>query len=198
MRGYIPGLVLAAAAGLLVWGGDLLGLDLEYVALLGAALGGAVGLVPDRSPLLRAGGLLTGAIVAWIGYGVRAAILPDTSGGRAVAAVSIVLLSVLIAFLASGRLPLWTMLIGIAAVIGAYEESYTEAPAEFLTTSPSAMTTVLLTASLGFLATTLFGSEILEERIRERDATTSDDDPNHADTVVDLDGRGNFLEGTLR
>ncbi|MGH8828052.1 MAG: hypothetical protein ACRDVZ_10770, partial [Jiangellaceae bacterium] len=159
MRGYVvPGLILAAAAGLLVWGGDLLGLDLEYVALLGVALGGAAGLVPDRSPLLRAGGLLTGAVIAWIGYAVRAAVLPDTSGGRAVAAVGVVVLCTFIAFMAAGRVPLWSMLIGVAAIVGAYEEIYTAAPARFMSTSPTATTAVLLAAAFGFLATILLGS----------------------------------------
>lgn len=214
MRGYVwPGLILAVATGLLVWGGDALGLELEHVALLGAALGGALGLVPDRSPLARAGGFLIGALAAWIGYAVRAAWLPDSSSGRAVAAMLVVVVAMFAAFLAAGRLPLWAMLLGAAGVVGAYEDPYTAAPAEFLSTSPTALTTVLMAAALGFLATIVLGTQIEDERARERDHHDDDDSGEaDADDVDDNAGRGRrrrsgsaappaddtFWEGALR
>lgn len=203
MRGYfLPGLFLAVATGLLVWGGDWLGLELEHVALLGAALGGATGVVPDRAPWERAAGLLSGAVLAWIGYALRAAWLPDTSGGRGVAAMLVVLACLLIAFLTSGRLPLWSFLIGAAAVVGAYEVAYTAAPPEFVETSPTALTTVLLAAAFGFLATVFLGNSIEDERARERGRYAPDDEPDAGrsdpgeagdDTV-----RGPFWERALR
>lgn len=206
MRGYfLPGLFLAVATGVLVWGGEWLGLELEHVALLGAALGGATGVVPDRAPWERAAGLLSGALLAWLGYALRAAWLPDTSAGRGVAAMIVVLACLLIAFLTSGRLPLWSFLIGAAAVVGAYEVAYTAAPPEFFQTSPSALTTVLLAAAFGFLATVFLGNTIEDERARERGRYASDDEPDavqaEPDDKDDKAGdtaRGPFWEGALR
>ena len=64
------------------------------MALLGAALGAVVALVPDRTPLVRLGGFAAGFVAAFIGYVLRAALLPDTSAGRAVAVVIVLLLCV--------------------------------------------------------------------------------------------------------
>lgn len=205
MRGYfLPGVFLAVATGVLVFGGDWLGLELEHVALLGAALGGATGVVPDRQPWERAAGLLAGAVLAWLGYALRAAWLPDTSAGRGVAAMLVVLACLLIAFLTSGRLPLWSFLIGAAAVVGSYEVAYTAAPPEFVETSPTALTTVLLAAAFGFLATVFLGNTIEEERARERGRYASDDEPDAArpepepEEPADDTARGPFWERALR
>ncbi|WP_157987562.1 hypothetical protein [Jiangella endophytica] len=203
MRGYfLPGVFLAVATGVLVFGGDWLGLELEHVALLGAALGGATGVVPDRAPWERAAGLLAGAVLAWLGYALRAAWLPDTSAGRGVAAMLVVLACLLIAFLTSGRLPLWSFLIGAAAVVGSYEVAYTAAPPEFVETSPTALTTVLLAAAFGFLATVFLGNTIEEDRARERGRYASDDEPDAVQPepgeTADDTSRGPFWEGALR
>ncbi|TDC45569.1 hypothetical protein E1212_28695 [Jiangella ureilytica] len=197
MRGYfLPGLFLAVATGVLVWGGEWLGLELQHVALLGAALGGATGVVPDRAPWERAAGLLSGAVLAWIGYALRAAWLPDTSAGRGVAAMLVVLACLLIAFLTSGRLPLWSFLMGAAAVVGAYEVAYTAAPPEFVETSPTALTTVLLAAAFGFLATVFLGNSIEDERERERGRYAPDDDPESGDRGGDNTGDGRGVADT--
>ena len=42
---------------------------------------------------------------------------------------------------------------GAAAIVGAYEETYTNAPSQFIHESPTAATTVLLAAALGYVAT---------------------------------------------
>jgi hypothetical protein len=144
-------LALCAAAVLLMSGGS----DLEHVALLGAALGGVVGLVPNDPPLGKLGGFALGFLVAWIGFGVRALLLPDTTAGRAVAAFLVILICGVVAAVTTGRVPLWSALLGAAAMVGAYEASYTLSPPQFLTTSPQAATAVLLAAGFGFIGTTL-------------------------------------------
>jgi hypothetical protein len=144
-------LALFAAAVLLMSGGS----DLEHVALLGAALGGVVGLVPNDPPLGKLGGFALGFLVAWIGFGVRALLLPDTTGGRAVAAFLVILICGVVAAVTAGKVPLWSALLGAAAMVGAYEASYTLSPPQFLTTSPQAGTAVLLAAGFGFIGTTL-------------------------------------------
>ena len=57
--------------------------------------------------------------------------------------------------MSAGRLPLWAGLLGAAAIVGAYEETYTNAPSQFLAEAPTAATTVLFAVALGYLATSL-------------------------------------------
>ena len=54
---------------------------------------------------------------------------------------------------------MWSGLLGAAAIVGAYESVYTNAPSQFLTESPAAATTVLLAVALGFLATNLLAPQ---------------------------------------
>jgi hypothetical protein len=144
-------LALCAAFVLLIGGGS----DLEHVALLGVALGGVVGLVPHNPPLGKLGGFFLGFVLAWIAFGVRAALLPDTTMGRAVAAFIVVLLCGIAAALSAGRVPLWSALLGVAAMVGAYELPFTDSPPQFMVTSPPAATTVLFAAGFGFIVATL-------------------------------------------
>lgn len=155
----LAGVVLASATALAVWLGDFFGLELESVALLGAALGAVVALVPDGRPGFRLAGFIAGIVAAWIGYLVRAALLPDAASGRAVAAMVIVLLCAVVAAAAVGRLPFWSTLVGAAALVGAYEAVYAAAPPEVASTSVSTVTAVLLTAGIGFLATSFFAPD---------------------------------------
>ena len=88
MKRYLmAGLVLAVLTTVVV-GTSLLGAEGAPGVLLGAALGGALGLVPDGSVAARAVGFLAGAVLAWVGYVLRAAALPDSAAGRAVAALA--------------------------------------------------------------------------------------------------------------
>ncbi|NYG08355.1 hypothetical protein BJ986_002842 [Phycicoccus badiiscoriae] len=186
-RSLIAGLVLAVFAALIIGLGQLLGLDLEHVALMGAALGGVLGLVPHSLPLGRLGGFAVGFVLAWIGFALRAAVLPDTASGRAVAAFIVVAAIAVACSVSAGRLPLWSGLLGAAAIVGAYEETYTNAPSQFLQESPTAGTTVLFAVALGFLATSLLG-ESLRSEAHESDGgwnwfNRSAIDQNDSDTV---------------
>jgi hypothetical protein len=163
----LAGVALALFAALVVGLGGLLGLDLDHVALLGAALGGVVGLVPDRTPTARVVGFLAGVAVGWAGFVLRAAVLPDSGGGRAVAAFVVVALCLAVSAATLTRLPLWSLLVGVAAVVGAYEETYTLAPSQLPSESPTAVTTVLLAAALGYLATALLGPRVVQAREHE-------------------------------
>ena len=154
-RNLLAGLCLALAAGLLVMVGKVLDLDLESVALFGAALGAVVALVPDRTPLVRLGGFAVGAVAALVGYLLRALLLPDTSAGRAVAAAIVLLLCVAVSAVAVGRLPLWSVLLGTAGLVGAYEYTYAAAPPELLTTAVDTITALFLSLAVGFFAASL-------------------------------------------
>jgi hypothetical protein len=174
-RNLLAGLCLSAAAGLLVIVGAALDLELESVALLGAALGAVVALVPDRTPLVRLGGFAVGVVAALLGYLLRALLLPDTSGGRAVAVVLVLLLCVGVSAVAQGRLPLWSLLLGTAGLVGAYEFTYAEAPPELLTTGMATITSLFLSVAVGFLATA-FASPTTRPapQVEEHDNPTTD------------------------
>jgi hypothetical protein len=154
-KSLLAGLVLALAAVVVVFVSSMFDLELESVALLGLALGAVVALVPDRSPMVRLAGFAGGFVAAWIGYFVRAALLPDSTGGRAVAVGLVVVLCVAIAVVSLDRIPLWTTLLGSAAMTGAYEFTYAAAPPEVVSTSVSTATTLLLNVAVGFLAAAL-------------------------------------------
>jgi hypothetical protein len=155
----LVGLVVTVAAVLVVLVSAWFDLELEPVALLGVGAGAVLALVPDRSPWMRLAGFAGGIVVAWVGYLVRAGMLPDSPGGRAVAVGLVVALAVGIAVAGMGRIPLWSPLLGAAALAGAFEYTYSAAPPEVASTSMSAVTTLLFTAAVGFLAVALIAPE---------------------------------------
>jgi hypothetical protein len=183
----LAGLVLAVAAVLVVLVSATFDLELESVALLGAALGAVIALVPDRTPLVRLAGFAGGFVAAWIGYVMRAAMLPDSAGGRAVAVAVVVILCVAITAISMNRLPLWTTLLGTAALAGAYEFTYAAAPPEVASTSVSTATTLLFNVAVGFLAAALIspaeGSAVASRH--KRPLETRDDEIDATDHTLD-------------
>jgi uncharacterized membrane protein YccC len=159
----------------LVLVGAALDLDLESVALLGAALGAVVALVPDRTPVVRLGGFAVGAVAAFVGYVLRALLLPDTSAGRAVAAVVVLLLCVGVSAAARDRLPLWSLLLGTAGLVGAYELTYAAAPPELLTTAVDTITALALSLAIGFFA----GALAAPFTLRSGSAPVADERDHH-------------------
>ncbi|WP_234346491.1 hypothetical protein [Cellulomonas timonensis] len=166
-RHVLAGALLAVVATVTVLLSGLLGPEVQPVALLGAALGGALGLVPDRTPGQRIAAFAVGFGAAWIGYLLRAAALPDAAAGRAVAVFVVLIACLAIGAGTRGRLPLWATLLGAAAMAGSYESAYAADPSAFVTTSPIAATAVLLTAGAGFLATALLGPAVERDRARD-------------------------------
>lgn len=155
-KSLAAGVVLAVAAMVVVLVSSAFDLELESVALLGAGLGAVVALVPDRSPLFRVAGFVVGFLIAWLGYAVRAGFLPDTAGGRAVVVGVVVILCVAVTAGSMDRVPLWSTLLGAAALAGAYEFTYAAAPSEMPSTSLSSATTLLFNVAVGFLAAAFF------------------------------------------
>jgi hypothetical protein len=154
LRTCVAGGALAVGAGLLAAKGSVLGADLPHTALLGAALGAVLGLVPGGSVPGRVGGFLSGFGAAWLGYALRAGVLPDSAGGRGLAALSVVAVVTAVAVLSAGRLPLWAGLLGAGTLLGAYESAFAANPTAFLSDSVTAITTVLVSAALGLLVAT--------------------------------------------
>jgi len=178
----LSGVALAFAAALAVMLGALFGLDLDHAALLGVALGAVVGLVPQGRSVHRLAGFGAGLGLAWVGYLLRAAVLPDSESGRAVAAAAVVLGCLLIHLVSRHRLPGWSMLVGVAALVGAYEETFTAAPPQFLDQSVSAVTTVVLAAAVGYLVSAVFVPDPKPDAAPDGDE--SDSAPGH--TLDDL------------
>jgi uncharacterized membrane protein YjdF len=175
-RTLLAGAVLAVFGALSVALGGVLGLELDHVALLGAALGAVIGLVPDRGPLARIAGFFAGVLVALAFFALRAAVLPDSATGRAVAVFGALIACMAISAATATKVPLWSILVGAAAVVGAYEDTYTAAPSLFLREAPAAVTTVLLAAAIGHLATTVVGPET-ERRRREASVSSEPREP---------------------
>lgn len=181
------GLALALAGAVSILMSSWLDLDLEAAALLGLGLGAVMALVPDRSPGVRAGAFVTGVVFAWIGYFARAALLPDSAGGRAVALVLVVALCVGLAVASVDRVSLWMPLVGVAALAGTYEAAYAAAPSQVVDTSLTAVTTILLTSAVGFAAGALLSvpqqsSAPVQDGTRRREAT---DDTTKLDALME-------------
>jgi hypothetical protein len=151
-RLLLVGFLLAIAAAAAIEVSSILDLELESVALLGAAMGAVIALVPDRTLLARVLGFAGGFVIAWIGYVVRAAWLPDTSSGRAVAAAIVVFACVAVSAVTLERIAVWAPLLGAGAFAGAYEFTYNAAPPELASTSVSTATTMLFNVGIGLLA----------------------------------------------
>lgn len=158
-RELLIGGCLALAAALLILASDWLDLELEAVALFGATMGAIAAMVPTGSAVTRLIGFLAGFAIAWAGFLARAAVLPDTSAGRAVAAVVIVLVCTGVALATARHIRLWSVLLGAAAFTGAYEFTYNAAPPEVLTTSVSVATSLLLSAGVGWMAVSWLAPE---------------------------------------
>jgi hypothetical protein len=151
----LTGAVLGVAAVAVVMLSSSFGLDVESVALMGAATGAVVALVPHGLPLGRLLGFLVGFGSSWIAYLLRAGLLPDTRVGHAIAVAFVIVVCTLAAGLSRGRMPLWSTLLGAAALAGSYEATYLQAPSQVLRTSTESSTIVLLAVALGFFAAAL-------------------------------------------
>ncbi len=154
VRTCAAGSALAVVTGLLTSSSSLLGADVATVAVLGVGFGAALGLIGDRSPGERALGFLVGFLAAWLGYALRAGLLPDIPAGRGVAVVVVVAIVTAVATASADRLPLWTGLLGAAALAGAYELVFAADPTAFAGESTTAATSVLLAVAVGFVVAT--------------------------------------------
>jgi hypothetical protein len=154
-RTLVTGSALAVTAAALTDHGAAFGSDLPKVALLGAAAGAVLGLVPDRSPAARLGAFLAGFAAAWFGYALRAGVLPDIPMGRAIAAVVVVSVVTALATATANRLPMWAGFAGVLTLLGSYETTFAATPTSFLSDSMTAVTTSLLAAAVGFLVSVL-------------------------------------------
>lgn len=182
------GLLLVAATFLLVLVGGWLDLEITSTVLLGVTAGAVVGLVPDRSVAARIGGFAAGILISWIGYFIRAGLMPDSDAGRAVTFGLVVLVALGVALAFVGRLPFWSVLLGVGVFAGAFEATYEVAPPLVLDNSVSTASSLLLTVAIGFLAVSWFGPE-QKSTHRHRDEHVDTESPRtrQGDDTVGLD-----------
>jgi hypothetical protein len=97
----------------------------------------------------------------------------------------VVVVCVAITAATMNRLPLWTTLLGTAALTGAYEFTYAAAPPEVATTSMSTATTLLFTLAIGFLAAALVAPAAGEVRpVRRTPPPVSADSDHKLDDLM--------------
>jgi hypothetical protein len=159
-RPIMAGVLLALLVGGLAIASPALSVDAVWPVVLAAA---AV-LVPGGQVATRVAALLLGAVASWAGYDLHVAALPDIAAAQGIALALAILLVTAIAVASRDRLPLWTGLIGVAALSGLYEAAFRAAPASFVAEGSIALTTLLLTATLGAAASMLAnrGADALE------------------------------------
>src|SRR5262245_59399707 len=195
----LAGVTVAIAAALAVLVGASFGLDLEGYALIGVAMGAVVALVPDARPGFRLAGYLAGVAVSLVGYAARATLLPDTDGGRAFAAFAVLAVCVAIASLSFGRIPLWSVFAGAATFFGVYEAAFMAAPPEMAPTALTALTALLLTSALGYLAASFAapvkGAEPQSQAVAAAADRTAELDMERQLAGLDA-GLDDILEGT--
>jgi ABC-type transport system involved in cytochrome c biogenesis permease subunit len=124
----------------------------------------------NDSSYARAAGFVVGFLLGWVGYALRAGVLPDTGAGRAVAAFLVIAVLTGICAATMGWLPLWSGLLGIAAIAGAYEYAFSIDPTAFTSQSVTAATTVLLAAAVGFLVRAVAAAFVPDEDEHARPA----------------------------
>lgn len=169
-RPLFSGLLLAAAASLLILFSGWLDLELDATVLLGVALGAVVALVPDATAGRRLAGFALGFFVSVVSYYVRAAFTPDTTSGRAVYVALAIVLCVGVVMLSMRMLPLWSVLLGAGAFAGAFEAIYAAAPTRVFDNSLDTMTALALCVAVGFLVSAAVGSQ-REQRHTTHEAT---------------------------
>lgn len=178
-KSIFAGLLLALATVVVIGLSAFFDLELESTVLFGAAVGAVLALVPDRSMLLRFIGFASGFVIAWGAYLARAKFLPDTVGGEAVFAGLILLLCVVVVAVSAGRVPLWSTLLGTAAMVGGYEYTFAAAVPEAASTSVTAATSLVFCLAVGFLVAATVAPGTDTSGAQPPRPRENDEDPEH-------------------
>ncbi len=191
----LAGIVLALASAAVLLLGEGLGWDLDGVLFLGAGVGGALGLVPNGTPLGKLGGFLLGVLAAAVGYALRAAVFPDTTTARAIVLLLVIAVAVGLVLLTFGRVPLWSAFLGVGALGGAYEVAFTDSPSSLLSTLPAAVSSLLLLVAVGFAATVFFADSGDTDEQEAEGRREIDADPDQAEAPGEPASLDDVLSG---
>ncbi|WP_157417075.1 hypothetical protein [Nocardioides sp. Iso805N] len=172
LSSLLTGVLLTVAVVVVIGVSSALDLEIEPYALAGVLAGGIVALIPDRSAWSRLAAFAIGFVAVWIGFVLRAALLPDTEGGRAAGAVVTLLICLVAVALGRSRLPLSAMLLGVALFSAAYEAAFVANEPEVASTSLDAATALIFAVAVGFaVAVVASGRRVPAE---SREAATDD------------------------
>lgn len=155
LSSVVTGALLAVAVVAVIGVSSAMDLEIEPYALAGVLAGGVVALIAERSVFARLGAFAVGFVASWIGFVLRAALMPDSDGGRAVAAAITLLICVAAVAISRTHLPLSAMLIGVILLAAAYETDFVANEAEVVHTSLDALTALLVAVVVGFAVTAL-------------------------------------------
>lgn len=169
-RTVVHGAIVAVLAALLAAIGSAIGIPTIWPVLLGVA----VGLAVWPMSLGRVGAFALGAVVSWGVMALRAGVLPDLGLSRALIVLIGIVLIAAVAVVTADHVPLWAGLVGYAAFAALYEPMFADSPTLFLSESPGALLTVLLSGGVGLaiagLADLLTGPPESDEILGERPA----------------------------
>jgi hypothetical protein len=174
MRTAAVGSAVVTATAVLIAHGSVLGADLPKVALLGAAAGAVLALVPGRpgDSTARLGSFATGFAASLVGLWMLRSFLPDVPVGRAISATAVLSLVVAASVATADRLPLWAGLLGVATFAGSFA-TVVGGAIPTTTTAVTALTCAALTGAVTFLLGTLVTG--LTSPIASTTATDVDD-----------------------
>lgn len=157
-RTFFAGLAVFGAAAIALLVDGLLDLGLGNV-MFGIAIGAVLGLSRSGSPIGKIGAFVFGIFIAFVGYALRALLLPSSTGGLLLYMAIVIIIVAGVCALTKNRMPLWAGFLGVATVIGVYETMFLAAPQNLLAELPAQISTVLFPASLAFIVSIFFADE---------------------------------------
>jgi hypothetical protein len=155
---FFAGGALILAGVLAVLLDSLLGLGLGFV-LLGIAIGGALGLSRDGSPLGRIGAYVVGLLIMVVAFVGRVLLGNSSTVGLIAGIIAVLVPLTIVCALTRNRLPLSAGLLGVVTVVGAYETAFGLAPQNILSELLPSVTAVVFPVALGFIASVFFSIE---------------------------------------
>jgi hypothetical protein len=114
---------------------------------------------------MRIVAFLIGFVLGWIGFGLQAGILPQTTASQIITAVIVIAIITAIAALSHDKVPFWAMLLGTGTMVGAYQTAFLDAPQNFLSGSPLAATGALVGVAMGLITAGVMN--LLEEEVHD-------------------------------
>lgn len=153
-RVFMFGVACAAMAFIVMAFAQSLALPIQNV-LSGLAMGAALGLIRTHSPLARISAFLVGLVVGIVFFLLRAALLPGTWLGNAIAVVVVILVMTLISGLTSDRLPLWAMFMAAALFAASYGVNFEATEWLILQQLPATAAGLLFSVAAGFVVALL-------------------------------------------
>ncbi len=165
----VGGLLLVVVTALGLYVGSALGVPLAGILFTGG-VGVVLGIVKQGGPIMRIVAFVIGFLLAWVAFGVQAALLPQTVGSQIITSGIVLIIVTAIAALSRDKVPFWALLLGTATMVGAYQTSFENAPQNFLSESLITANGTLLGVAMGLIVAGFMN--LLEEEVPEDKSAT--------------------------